>query len=175
MQLFYKKKQNHIISKIFSKLISTDFKSFLRKVFLQLNPAAKFYDNWHIDLIINYLLAIEAGKLNRLIINMPPRSLKSVSINVAWSAWLLGQNPACRIISISYSKALSQKHANDTRIIMNSEWYQNAFPSTKILDGCNTHSKFMTTQNGFRMACSTCGTLTGEGGDIIDLLHNHIN
>lgn len=74
MQLFYKKKQNHIVSKIFSKLISTDFKSFLRKVFLQLNPAAKFYDNWHIDLIINYLLAIETGKLNRLIINMPPRS-----------------------------------------------------------------------------------------------------
>ena len=85
------------------KFANKDFKSFLIKSFQTLSPNTKFIDNWHVDLIIKYLEEVESGKIKRLIINIPPRSLKSTIISVAWPAWLLGLDPSRRIIVASYS------------------------------------------------------------------------
>ena len=98
---------------------------------------------------------------------MPPRNLKSICINVAWPAWLLGHNPSTKIMTACYSQALSNKHSQDCRLIINSSWYQQIFPSTKIARGENQKSKFVTTERGFRFATSTSGTATGEGGDFL--------
>ncbi len=98
---------------------------------------------------------------------------------MAWPAWLLGQNPARRIISASYSQALATKHSLDTRLIINSPWYQKIFPKTQIVSDHNQKDKFITTKRGFRLATSVGGTLTGEGGNflILDDPHNpaHMN
>jgi predicted phage terminase large subunit-like protein len=107
-------------------------------------------------------------------INMPPRALKSVCVSVAWPAWLLGHNPSLRIIVASYSQVLSIKHSLDCRAIMESSWYKEMFPETRLSEVHNTKSKFLTTQFGFRFAVSVGGSITGEGGDylIIDDPHN---
>ena len=155
-------------------ILKKDLGCFIHKVFCTINPGSEYIKNWHIDLIAEHLKAAEKGEIKRLIINMPPRALKSVSISVAWPAWLLGQNPALRIMVASYSQILSNKLSMDTRFIMNSQWYQDLFPGTRIHKKQNQKSKFMTTKYGFRFATSVGGTATGEGGDIliVDDPHN---
>jgi len=152
---------------LLKKILLCDFKSFLLKTFHTLHHNQEFLDNWHISLISEYLQAVTNGKIKRLIINIPPRSLKSICVNVAWPAWLLANDPSRKIITASYSQALSAKHALDCRQIMNSHWYEENFPDARALRGHNTQSKFATAKNGFRIATSVGGTLTGEGADFL--------
>ena len=66
-----------------------DFCSFLEKSLETVSPSVKYLSNWHIELIAEYLEACRLRKIKRLIINIPPRYLKSISVNVAWPAYLL--------------------------------------------------------------------------------------
>lgn len=166
-------------TKILNALLRQDFASFIHKCFNTINPGIEFLSNWHIELIAEYLEQTRQGKINRLIINMPPRALKSVCISVAWPAWLLGHDPSFRIMAASYSQALSTKHSLDCRMILESEWFNSLFPECIISKKQNQKNKFMTNKHGFRYATSVGGSATGEGGDflIIDDPHNpsHIN
>ncbi|RYE14252.1 MAG: terminase, partial [Rickettsiales bacterium] len=139
-------------------------------------PGVKYDHNWHIDLIADYLTKAADSKIKRLIINIPPRSLKSTCVSVAWPAWLLARNPSARIMCASYSQILSIKHSTDTRLLISSEWYRDNYPNVKITYDQNEKSKFTTTKRGFRFATSIGGTATGEGGDflIIDDPHNPV-
>ena len=155
-------------------ILRLDFPSFIAKVFSVINPGADYHANWHIELIAQYLEAVRQGQIKRLIINMPPRALKSVCVSVAWPAWLLALSPSVRIMVASYSSVLSIKHSLDSRLVVSSNWYKKLFPNTKISKIHNQKSKFLTTENGFRFATSVGGSATGEGGDflIIDDPHN---
>ena len=157
------------INKVLNKIIKNDFKSFLIKAFHILNPGKIFFDSWYIDFIKEHLSALESRKIKRLIVNVPPRCLKSICITVAWPALLLAKNPATRIIAACYNIAISQKHSEDCRRVLNSTWYKKHFPDTKILRGANTKNKFITTAEGFRFATSVGSTLTGEGADFLIL------
>lgn len=163
--------------RLLQAVLREDFSSFIHKCFTTINPGIEYQPNWHIDFIAEYLEAIRMGKTKRLIINMPPRALKSVCVSVAWPAWLLGHNPKCRIIVASYSQVLSIKHSLDCKIIIESEWYKDLFPQTILSNKHNLKSKFITTELGFRFATSVGGSITGEGGDylIIDDPHNPTN
>jgi len=168
IQIFDKNFRNAILRK--------DLGSFIAKVFNSIDPGAAYLANWHIDLIADRLEQVSAGNIKRLIINMPPRSLKSVCISVAWPAWILGNDPGLRIMAASYSAALSVKHSVDTRLVLGQEWYREVFPDTILTDDQNEKTKFVTTMRGFRFATSVGGTATGEGADIliVDDPHNPI-
>ena len=159
---------------LFDAIIRKDFISFLQKSFYTIHPSGNFYNNWHISLISDYLAEVEKNNIKRLIINIPPRNLKSICISVAWPAWILGHMPEKKIIVTSYSLQLGVKHSIDCKMIISSSWYKKIFPGTKISKSLNTKSKFLTTQNGFRMSTSVGGSLTGEGADIliVDDPHN---
>lgn len=144
-----------------------DLGSFIGKTFETLNPSTDYRHNWHIELISDRLKQAYEGKIQRLIINMPPRNLKSICASVAWPAWILGNNPAARIIVASYSQMLSIKHSVDARMIMKTEWYNNSFKDTLVLKNQDEKAKFMTSKHGFRFATSIGGSLTGEGGDFL--------
>ena len=155
-------------------VLENDLPSFINKVFNTINPGIQYSHNWHIDLIAEYLKSVFDGSTKRLIINIPPRSLKSVCVSVAFPAWVLGKKPNSRIIVSSYSDVLSLKHSTDCRLVVSSKWFQNLFPDFQLADGQNEKHKFATTQNGYRFATSVGGSLTGEGGDIliVDDPHN---
>lgn len=161
-------------SNVIQAILRQDFTSFIAKVFDTINPSTEYVYNWHIDLIADYLEHVRLGKIKRLIINIPPRTLKSLCISVAFPAWLLGHDPTCRIMAASYSSILSIKHSLDCRFVLSSNWYQKLFPHTILNTKQNEKSKFLTSQNGFRFATSVGGSATGEGGDIliIDDPHN---
>jgi predicted phage terminase large subunit-like protein len=114
-----------------------------------------------------YLEQVRLGKIRRLIICMPPRSLKSIVASVAFPAYLLGHDPTKRIIAASYGADLAVKHAADFRAVMMSDWYLRAFPNTRISRTKNTETEVATTRRGYRLSTSIDGALTGRGGSII--------
>lgn len=144
-----------------------DLPIFTERVFTHVDPGAKYLHNWHIDLIAQYLLACQEGDIKRLIINIPPRHMKSISVAVAFPAWLLGHNPSEQIMCASYSQTLSESHSLNCRLVIESDWYKCVFPETRIVDDQNTKRKFVTTHRGFRVATSVGGTATGEGGNFL--------
>lgn len=160
--------------KLLHAVLRKDFNSFINKAFYTINPSVEYQSNWHIRLIAEHLQAVQNGDIKRLIINVPPRSLKSICIGVAWPAWILGLDPTKRIMSASYSQVLSIKHSLDCRFVLTSDWYKQIFPKTILSNKHNQKSKFLTSENGFRFATSVGGSATGEGGDIliIDDPHN---
>ena len=144
-----------------------DFVSFIRKSFHVLNPSAKFCMNWHICRIAYVLEQVRLGTIKRLIITVPPRSLKSIMCSVAFPAFVLGHDPTKRLIVVSYSADLVIKHSIDFRAVVNSEEYRAIFSGMRISAMKNTQTEVVTTRNGFRFAVSVDGALTGRGGDII--------
>ncbi|MCP5361376.1 MAG: phage terminase large subunit [Hyphomicrobiales bacterium] len=155
------------IRNLYDLLTRDDLASFIARCFHTINPATPFLPNWHIELIAEYLKAVTRGEITRLIINMPPRMLKSLSVSVAWPAWLLGHQPARRILCASYAQHLSLKHALDTRHILQAPWYRAMFPKTQLQPDQNRKEKFMTMERGFRLATSIGGSITGEGGNFL--------
>jgi hypothetical protein len=144
-----------------------DLVSFVHKVFHVLNPGSTFFMNWHISAIAHQLEQVRLGKVKRLIINVPPRSLKSIMCSVAFPAFALGHDPTTRLIVASYNADLAIKHGNDFRTVINSPEYRGIFIGMRISPLKNTQTEVGTTKNGFRLAISVDGTLTGRGGDII--------
>ena len=151
----------------FDALTRVHFAIFLQRVFAELNPGLTYLDNWHIHVIIDALRELETGQQRRLAVAMPPRSLKSIIISVAWVAWLLGHDPGLRLICVSYGQELADKMASDCRQIMQSAWYKRLFPKTRLMPGRQSLANFETTAGGARFSTSIGGTLTGFGADII--------
>lgn len=145
----------------------TNFSEYTRRVFGIIDPVAEYMHNWHIDLISEYLAACERREIKRLIINIPPRFLKSITCSVAFPSWVLGHNPSQKVICISYSHALAAKHSNDTKAVMNTDWYKCLFPRTRLTK--ENETLLATSELGYRICTSTNGVLTGLGGDYIIL------
>jgi predicted phage terminase large subunit-like protein len=143
-----------------------DFYTFTHRAFLELNPQIRFLHNWHNELIAAKLEACRRGEITRLIINVPPRSLKSHAATVAFPAFLLGHNPGTQIICASYGQDLASKHSLDCRMVMASAWYGQLF-RTRLAPQKQSVQEFLTTKNGFRLATSVSGVLTGRGADFI--------
>src|SRR5271155_1861707 len=91
----------------YNALLRSDFTAFVEHSFYELNHQTEYLFNWHIAVIADVLEECRAGKLKRLIINVPPRSLKSHMASIAFPAFLLGQNPSADIICASYAQDLA--------------------------------------------------------------------
>src|SRR5262249_38777894 len=135
--------------------------------FETLCPGETYQENWHLDALAYHLAPAASGRRIRLMINLPPRSLKSIAASVALPAWLLGHDPSCRIIAASYSEELARKHSRDCRIVIESDWYRRVFPATRLSRRKNTETEITTSHHGFRLATSIGGTLTGRGGNVL--------
>ncbi len=150
-------------------LMRRDLMTFIERSFYELNPQTAFSKSPHIEVLASRLEGCRQGKTKRLIVNLPPRSLKSHAATVAFPAWLLGHNPAIQIICASYGQELADKHARDCRTLMASTFYRTLFPRTCLFAEKQSVNEFMTTAQGFRMSTSVGGVLTGRGADLIIL------
>src|SRR5436190_16592192 len=119
-------------------ILRRHFASFLRKVFHTLSPAEPFIDGWPIEAIAHQLERVARGETRRLIINLPPRSLKSIAASVSLPAFVLGHQPHRRIICVSYASDLARKMSNDFRAVLESDWYRAIFPMTSC--ACRSRS-----------------------------------
>jgi predicted phage terminase large subunit-like protein len=144
-----------------------DFATFAERSFYELNPQTEYLHNWHIDVISDALYRCLKGKLRRLIINLPPRSLKSHMASIVFPAFLLGHNSSSQIICASYAQDLADKHAGDCRSLIQSPFYRELFPGVRFSSRRPALNDFTTTEKGFRLSTSVGGVLTGRGADFI--------
>lgn len=176
-------------------------REFVRAAWPQLRPE-KLSWNWHMDDICDHLEAITFGAVGRFadwvpyegrhrltaeryerirntVVNVPPRSTKSIIISVCWPAWGWGEvDPSLEWLFSSYSLGLSLDHSRMCRDLIQSEWYQGLYGNRYALrDDLNTASDFGTSKRGRRQAISVGSATTGKGGHIIvtDDPHNVID
>ena len=148
----------------FQNMLRHDLTCFTRFAFNILNLHAEYQHNWHIDAIAWALMQVEAGNIKRLIINMPPRTLKSHCASIAFPAWLLGRDPLKKILYLHASSALGRDLDEACFDLMTSSRYRGLFPSTRTTLKKN---KICTNFGGHRQFMSINGRLTGLGADIV--------
>jgi predicted phage terminase large subunit-like protein len=146
-------------------LLRSDLRFFVWKSFQTILPGTHYLRNWHIDAIVHQLMRVQAGDISRLLINQPPRPLKSICVSVAYVAWLLGHDPTRRVIVVSYSNELATELHRQFRMVIDAPWYRALFPG--MLPARDSGTELVTTAGGGRYATSVGGTLTGRGADLI--------
>jgi predicted phage terminase large subunit-like protein len=150
---------------VLQALLATNLTSFTEFAFDVIRPGILFKPNWHFEAVTYKLSQVASGEVRRLIMTLPPRTLKSLCASVALPAWFLGRNPSERVVVVSYSDFLARSHANDFRLLVNHPIYQATFPAMRLQR--DTDREITTTKRGKRIATSIEGTLTGLGGNLI--------
>lgn len=143
-----------------------DFGVFAIAAFRQLHDEP-YLHNWHVAAIAHQLMRVWVGEITRLIITMPPRTMKSFLASVCLPAWLLGRNPGEKIICASYAQPLAADFAYQMRRLMRTSWYRQVFPNTHIDPKKSGVEEIATTRGGYRLSTSVGGTLTGRGASYI--------
>ena len=152
-----------------------NFSHFVQGAWDVLEPQTDLLWNWHHDLICEYLTAAERGEIRRLIINIAPRSTKSLLATVSFPDWVWTKRPSDRFIFGSYAETLATKHSLLRRNLIESPWYQRGWSSKfSLLGDLNKKTEFANDKTGQMKAVGIKGSITGEGGDyiIIDDPHN---
>jgi predicted phage terminase large subunit-like protein len=152
-------------SAVLAALLRTELRYFVWKCFETIAPGERYDRNLVIDAIVYKLLQVRDGEISRLLINTPPRSLKSICTSVSYVAWLLGHDPTRRIIVASYSNELAAELHRQFRMVIDAAWYRALFPAMRPAK--DTDTELVTTAGGGRYATSVGGTLTGRGADLI--------
>ena len=142
-----------------------------------LEPGRTFVHGWSVEAICEHLEAVTAGEILRLLINVPPGCMKSLTTNVFWPAWEWGPRdlPHTRYVSASYSQDLTVRDNRRCRSVISSEAYQAMWGDRfQLLPEQNAKVRFDNNHTGFKIATSVKGVGTGERGDrvIIDDPHN---
>lgn len=169
----------------------SDFSFFARQAWHTIEPATPYVHGYHIEAIVDHLTAclprvrmesrvdpltrapfkvrvVEPGQIRRLLVNMPPRHMKSSLVSVLWPAWVWTFRPEMRWLFTSYALALSIRDTMKMRAVLTSPWYQTRFSSSfRLLADQNEKSKFFNTSMGYRISGSVDAGVTGEGGDIV--------
>lgn len=156
---------NKAIMQDYPYILRHDLPTFVQRCFYELCPGTPYMPNWHIDVIAAALEECVSGETRRLIVNVPPRHLKSMLGSVILPAWILGHNPSAQIICMSYGQDLAEKLARDCRQIMTSAWYQAIFPQTRLSK--QAINEITTTKSGNRYTTSIGGSVTGRGADYL--------
>lgn len=145
---------------------------FVREAWHVLEPVAVYQHNWHIDAICAHLEAVTRGEITRLLINVPPGSMKSLLVSVLWPAWEWAMGHASyRYITTSFAEDATTRDTRKMRDLVGSEWYRTLFPAIKLDRKGDT--AISNTATGFRES-SPFGSLTSKRGDrlIIDDPHS---
>lgn len=146
---------------------------FVREAWHVLEPNAKFQHSWHIDAICDHLEAVTAGRINRLLINVPPGSMKSLLVSVLWQAWEWGPKGlrSLRYLTTAFNDGPVKRDARKTRDLILSEWYQSLWPEVSLTR--TAEMSFSNSDTGTREGVAF-GSLTSQRGDrlVIDDPHS---
>ena len=156
-------------SEVLNALCRQSFDAFAERAFRIVDPGVVFEHNWHISCIAEHLEAMYRGEIKRLIINLPPRSLKSYLVSAAYPAWVLGKKPQERFINTGYGGTVVEQNARNCRAMMRDEWYQQCFPETIINPNMDRLTHFETTMKGQYYAATALSPITGVGCDVMIL------
>jgi predicted phage terminase large subunit-like protein len=133
-----------------------------------IEPNVPFVDGWHLEAICKHLEATCTGEIKNLVINMPPRHMKSSLVSVIFPAWVWINRPHIKWLFASYAQNLSTRDSVKCRLLLESNWYKSFFNIKWHLSGDqNQKIRFSNSEQGYRIATSVGGTGTGDGGNFI--------
>lgn len=146
---------------------------FVREAWHVLEPNAKLVWNWHLDAMCQHLEAVTDGRLNRLLINVPPGSSKSLLVSVLWQAWEWGPKGlrSMRYLTTAFNDGPVKRDTRKCRDLMLSEWYRSLWP--EVVLNRTGETSFSNTGTGTREGVAF-GSLTSQRGDrlVIDDPHS---
>ncbi len=161
--------------KVEADLSTASFREFVKQAWKVIEPGRELVWNWHIDYVCEYLEAFHKRKrlsdkriLNRMILNIPVRSMKSLLVSVFYIPWVWTEDPSHQFLTLSHNDKLAQRDAVKSRVIINSEWYQRRWGKRfRIRADQNEKSRYETNKNGHRIAMGMKSRGTGENADTI--------
>ncbi|MDZ7905214.1 MAG: phage terminase large subunit [Cypionkella sp.] len=155
------------------ELCKRSFAAFAKRAWAVLEPATPLQWGWALDAICQHLEAVTAGDIRRLLMNVPPGSMKSLLTGVLWPAWEWGPRgmPAKRFIGTAHKQDLAVRDSMKCRRLIQSEWYQSRWPIVLTGDQ-NAKTKFENSATGFREAMAFT-SMTGARGDRVILDDPH--
>ena len=151
---------------------------FIKLAWPIIEPGTDLVPGWHLDAICEHLEAVTRGEIRNLLINVPPRHMKSLAVGVFWPAWEWITFPHRRWLFSSYALSLSERDSVKCRRLIESPLYQTLWGGCYQLCGDqNTKLRYENDRAGHRIATSVGGAATGEGGDrvIVDDPHNVVD
>lgn len=151
------------------ELFSRSLADFARAAWHILEPATPLKWGWALDAICQHLEAVTDGRINRLLMNVPPGTMKSLLTAVIWPAWEWGPRglAANRFISTAHKQDLAVRDTMKCRRLIQSDWFQERWPLTLTSDQ-NAKTKFENDKTGFREAMAFT-SMTGARGDRVIL------
>lgn len=147
---------------IFKLVCEKDLAFFLMQAFKVLEPETIYQHNWHVDVICKHLESVHRGEIKNLDINIAPRTIKSLLVNIVYPCWVWTTEPWHKFISASYSDSLSVYFNIKRRELIMSDFYQNQWP-IQIKEDMNTQRSFENKSNGSFLSTSVGGLATGKG------------
>lgn len=148
-----------------ARVLRNDFLAFARKAIYE-SDGTLISDDRYIDLLTSELMKVASGKTRRLLINLPPRHLKTQLASVSLSAWILAHESDKKIMVVAYSESLARNISRSIRAILQADWFKEVF-DVRIAKGHAEVMSFATTAGGALYAASIDGSVTGFGADVI--------
>lgn len=144
-----------------------DFGLFMRRVWPVIEPGTPFLDNWHIDYLAEVAMAVYRQELLRVVVNIPPRYMKSTFFSIGLPAWVWANDPTYRMFFGSYDKNLAYDLSGRRRDLILSPWYRERFGDRVQLKATQQEKHFFSsTAGGRQYAFTVGGPVTGFGGRI---------
>ena len=158
------------------ELAKRSLHDFVRLMWHAVEANRPFVDNWSIGVVCERLEAVNRGEIKRLLINVPPRSMKSLTCDVFWPAWTWIQDPdkefpllgpSVAFLYATYSNDLTIRDSVKCREVIQSDKFKELWGDrVQLSSDQNLKHRFKNTEGGERLSTSVEGKLTGEGGDI---------
>ena len=146
---------------------------FVKEAWPILEPNTQLVWNWHLEALCAHLEAITAGRITRLLANVPPGSSKSLIVSVMWQAWEWGPmaRPSLRYLATAFNEGPVKRDTRKARDLILSDWYRALWPEVVLTRTGET--SFANNRTGTREGVAF-GSLTSQRGDrlIIDDPHS---
>ena len=151
------------------ELCSRSLGAFARRAWHVLEPATTLEWGWVLDAICLHLEAVTRGDITRLLINVPPGTMKSLLVGVFWPAWEWGAKdlPHMRYVGTAHEETLAIRDSRKCRDLIKSKWYQARWP-VSLLRSLDGKREFGNDKTGVRQARAFT-SMTGVRGDRVIL------
>lgn len=159
----------HDLLSVERELCRRSLAEFAKRAWKVLEPAAELKWGWALDAICLHLEAVTDGRINRLLMNVPPGSMKSLLTGVIWPAWEWGPKklPEMRFVGTAHEETLAIRDSRRCRDLIKSEWFQELWP-LELASDLDGKREFGNVNKGIRQARSFT-SMTGVRGDRIIL------
>lgn len=180
-----------LIRELTAEQARRSLREFVRQAWHVVEPETPFVDGWVIGAMCEHLQALVEGQIRDLIINIPPRHMKSLLTSVFMPVWRWTTKPGEQFLCSSYGDSLSIRDAVKSRRLIKSSWFQerwgcpypdhdvpgfeveNCPAKLHLLDDQDAKHYYTNDHGGHRFSTSVDAATTGMGGDVLLLDDPH--